>query len=162
MKSCVIGAGYVGLVTAACLAEMGNSVVNLDVDAQRVAALERGEIPIHEPGLDSLVVRNRAAGRLRFCTDAASAVEHGTIIFIAVGTPAAEDGSADLAHVLAAATSIGQHMHDRKVVVNKSTVPVGTAQRMRQRIGAALRERDTIVPFSVVSNPRVPEARRGH
>ena len=153
MKVCVIGAGYVGLVTAACLAEMGNSVVGLDVDANRVAALGRGEVPIHEPGLDAVVARNCAAGRLRFTTDAADAIEHGTIIFIAVGTPAAEDGSADLAHVLAAATAIGRHMHDCKVVVNKSTVPVGTAERVRARIAAALRERGAIVPFSVVSNP---------
>ena len=153
MKVCVIGAGYVGLVTAACLAEMGNSVVGLDVDAKRVAALGRGEVPIHEPGLDAVVARNCAAGRLRFTTDAADAIEHGTIIFIAVGTPAAEDGSADLAHVLAAATAIGRHMHDCKVVVNKSTVPVGTAERVRARIAAALRERGVIVPFSVVSNP---------
>ena len=153
MKVCVIGAGYVGLVTAACLAEMGNSVVGLDVDANRVAALGRGEVPIHEPGLDAVVARNCATGRLRFTTDAADALEHGTIIFIAVGTPAAEDGSADLAHVLAAATAIGRHMHDCKVVVNKSTVPVGTAERVRARIAAALRERGAIVPFSVVSNP---------
>ena len=153
MKVCVIGAGYVGLVTAACLAEMGNSVVGLDVDANRVAALGRGEVPIHEPGLDAVVARNCAAGRLRFTTDAADAIEHGTIIFIAVGTPAAEDGSADLAHVLAAATAIGRHMHDCKVVVNKSTVPVGTAERVRARIAAALRERGVIVPFAVVSNP---------
>ena len=153
MKVCVIGAGYVGLVTAACLAEMGNSVVGLDVDAKRVAALGRGEVPIHEPGLDAVVARNCAAGRLRFTTDAADAIEHGTIIFIAVGTPAAEDGSADLAHVLAAATAIGRHMHDCKVVVNKSTVPVGTAERVRARIAAALRERGVIVPFAVVSNP---------
>ena len=153
MKVCVIGAGYVGLVTAACLAEMGNSVVGLDVDANRVAALGRGEVPIHEPGLDAVVARNCAAGRLRFTTDAADAIEHGTIIFIAVGTPAAEDGSADLAHVLAAATAIGRHMHDCKVVVNKSTVPVGTAERVRAHIAAALRERGVIVPFSVVSNP---------
>ena len=153
MKVCVIGAGYVGLVTAACLAEMGNSVVGLDVDANRVAALGQGKLPIHEPGLDAIGARNCAAGRLRFTTDAADAIEHGTIIFIAVGTPAAEDGSADLAHVLAAATAIGLHMHDRKVVVNKSTVPVGTAELVRARIAAALRERGAIVPFSVVSNP---------
>ena len=153
MKVCVIGAGYVGLVTAACLAEMGNSVVGLDVDAKRVAALGRGEVPIHEPGLDAVVARNCAAGRLRFTTDAADAIEHGTIIFIAVGTPAAEDGSADLAHVLAAATAIGRHMHDCKVVVNKSTVPVGTADAVHQAIAAGQAERGVSVPYSVVSNP---------
>jgi UDPglucose 6-dehydrogenase len=153
MKICVIGAGYVGLVTAACLAELGNSVVGLDVDAQRVAALDRGEMPIHEPGLDALVLRNRAAGRLRFTTDAADAIEHGTIVFIAVGTPASEDGSPDLRHVHAAAATIGRHMNDHKIVVNKSTVPVGTAEVVHARIAAALRERGAIVPFAVVSNP---------
>ena len=153
MKVCVIGAGYVGLVTAACLAEMGNSVVGLDIDAKRVAALARGEVPIHEPGLDVLIARNAAAGRLRFTTDAASAIDHGTLIFVAVGTPAAEDGSADLAHVLAVAAAIGRHMNDYKVVIDKSTVPVGTAERVRQTIAAALRQRGVIVPFAVVSNP---------
>jgi UDP-glucose 6-dehydrogenase len=102
MKVCVFGAGYVGLVTAACLAEMGNSVVGVDIDQARVAALGRGEVPIHEPGLDEMLRRNAAAGRLRFTTDVAAGVGHGTIVFIAVGTPPAEDGSADLEHVLAA------------------------------------------------------------
>ena len=153
MKICVIGAGYVGLVSAACLAEMGNSVIGLDVDARRVAALGHGEMPIHEPGLAELVARNATAGRLAFTTDAAQAITQATIIFIAVGTPAAEDGSADMAHVMAAAATIGRHMNDYKVVVNKSTVPVGTADRVRATVAAALRDRGAIVPFAVVSNP---------
>src|SRR5882724_9916737 len=131
MKICVFGAGYVGLVTSACLAEMGNSVVCVDIDPRRVEALARGEILIHEPGLETLVARNMTAERLHFTTDSASAVAHGTILFIAVGTPPAEDGSADVEAVLAAATVIGRHMRDYKVVVDKSTVPVGTADRVR-------------------------------
>ena len=153
MKICVFGAGYVGLVTAACLAEMGNSVVCLDIDEARVAGLQRGEMPIHEPGLAELVLRNSEQGRLEFTTDAARAVAHGTIAFIAVGTPAAEDGSADLEHVLAAAATIGRHMRDYKVVVDKSTVPVGTAERVRQVIEAELKRRAAVLPFAVVSNP---------
>jgi UDPglucose 6-dehydrogenase len=146
MKVCVIGAGYVGLVTAACLAEMGNSVVCLDVDAQRVAQLQAGQVPIHEPGLEPLLQRNAAAGRLVFTTDAALAVAHGTLVFIAVGTPPAEDGSADLAHVLAAARTIGQHMLDYKVVVDKSTVPVGTADQVRAAIADQLKQRAAVLP----------------
>ncbi len=153
MKITVIGAGYVGLVTAACLAEMGNSVVGLDVDAPRVAGLQRAELPIHEPGLGDLVARNLGAGRLRFTTDAADAVAHGSIVFIAVGTPPAEDGSADLRHVLDAAAAIGRHMNDYKVVVNKSTVPVGSATRVRGVIASELHARAAVLPFSVVSNP---------
>jgi len=153
MKVCVFGAGYVGLVTAACLADMGNGVVCLDVDAARVEALQRGEIPIHEPGLGDLVTRNAAAGRLHFTTDAAAAVAHGTIVFIAVGTPAAEDGSADLEYVLAAAATIGRHMLDYKVIVNKSTVPVGTGDKVRATIAEALRRRGVVLPHAVVSNP---------
>ena len=153
MKVCVFGAGYVGLVTATCLAEMGNSVVCLDVDAARVALLQQGEVPIHEPGLAPLLQRNAAAGRLRFTTDAAVAVSHGTLVFIAVGTPPAEDGSADLSHVLAAARTIGLHMHDYKVVVDKSTVPVGTADQVRSTIHTALAQRAVVLPFAVVSNP---------
>lgn len=153
MKVCVFGAGYVGLVTAACLSEMGNSVVCLDVDAARVARLQAGEIPIHEPGLDTLVARNAAAGRLLFTTDAAAAVEHGTLVFIAVGTPASEDGSADLHHVLAAAATVGTHMRDYKVVVGKSTVPVGTADRVHAAIATELRRRAAVIPYAVVSNP---------
>lgn len=153
MKISVLGAGYVGLVTAACLAEMGNSVVCVDIDEARVAALGRGEIPIHEPGLDTLVARNRAAGRLRFTTDMALAVHAATLIFIAVGTPSHEDGSADLEHVLAAAAGIGRHMGDYKVVVDKSTVPVGTAERVRRAIDEQLQRRGVELRYAVVSNP---------
>ena len=153
MKVSVVGAGYVGLVTAACLAEMGNSVVCLDVDVQRVAALRQGEMPIHEPGLAELVQRNAAASRLHFTTDEALAVAHGTLIFIAVGTPAAEDGSADLAHVLAAAATIGRHMSDYKIIVDKSTVPVGTAEEVQATVALELKRRAAVLPFAVVSNP---------
>jgi UDPglucose 6-dehydrogenase len=153
MKISVFGAGYVGLVTAACLSEMGNSVMCVDVDTQRVANLQQGISPIHELGLEPLLQRNAAAGRLTFTNDMAAAVAHGTILFIAVGTPAAEDGSADLQHVMSVAHTIGEHMHDYKVVVNKSTVPVGTADRVRKSIANALRQRATVLPFSVVSNP---------
>lgn len=153
MKVCVFGAGYVGLVTAAGLAEMGNSIVCLEIDAQRVAELQAGRIPIHEPGLAELTRRNIDAGRLAFTTDAAAAVAHGTIIFIAVGTPASETGDADLGHVLAAATTIGEHMRDYKVVVDKSTVPVGTASQVRAVLEAELKRRAVVLPFAVVSNP---------
>jgi len=153
MKVSVVGAGYVGLVTAACLAEMGNSVVCLDVDAQRVAGLRQGEMPIHEPGLAELVQRNAAASRLYFTTDESLAVAHGTLIFIAVGTPAAEDGSADLAHVLAAAATIGRHMSDYKVIVDKSTVPVGTAEQVQATVALELKRRAAVLPYAVVSNP---------
>lgn len=153
MKVCVFGAGYVGLVTSACLAEMGNSVVCLDIDEGRVAGLQQGRMPIHEPGLEAMVQRSAAAGRLVFTTDAAGAVGHGTLVFIAVGTPAAEDGSADVEHVLAAARSIGRHMHDYKVVVDKSTVPVGTAARVHAAIAQELSRRHVELPFAVVSNP---------
>src|SRR3990167_3889595 len=127
MRVTVVGTGYVGLVTGACMADMGNDVLCLDVDADKIRLLEGGGIPIHEPGLEGLVARNRAAGRLRFTTDVAEAVAHGTVQFIGVGTPPDEDGSADLRHVLAAARSIGQHMHGYRVIVDKSTGPGGTA-----------------------------------
>ena len=153
MKVTVFGAGYVGLVSAACLSDMGNSVLCADVDDARVARLQAGEVPIHEPGLAELLRRNVAAGRLRFTTDAEQAVGHGTIVFIAVGTPPAEDGSADVGHVLEVARRIGAHMQDYKVVVNKSTVPVGTAQRVREALVEGLRARQALVPFAVVSNP---------
>ncbi|MBL8346654.1 MAG: UDP-glucose/GDP-mannose dehydrogenase family protein [Rubrivivax sp.] len=153
MKITVLGAGYVGLVTSACLADMGNSVMCLDIDPARLRVLRDGGVPIHEPGLEALVRHNVAAHRLSFTDDAARAVGHGTIVFIAVGTPAAEDGSADLEHVLRAAASIGQHMEDYKVIVDKSTVPVGTADRVRETVLQQLQTRSTIVPFAVVSNP---------
>lgn len=153
MKISVIGTGYVGLVSGACLAEMGNHVLCLDVDPRKIAILEAGGIPIYEPGLEAMVQRNVAAGRLFFTTDVARAVDYGLVQFIAVGTPPDEDGSADLQHVVAAARNIGQHMTARKVVVDKSTVPVGTADRVRDAIVGALRARGVDHPFCVVSNP---------
>ncbi len=153
MKVSVIGTGYVGLVSGACLAEMGNHVLCLDVDPRKIAILEAGGIPIYEPGLEAMVRRNVAAGRLFFTTDVARAVDYGLVQFIAVGTPPDEDGSADLQHVVAAARNIGHHMTSRKVVVDKSTVPVGTADRVREAIADALRIRGVDHPFCVVSNP---------
>jgi UDPglucose 6-dehydrogenase len=153
MKITVIGSGYVGLVTGACLAEVGNHVVCLDVDAAKVALLQSGGIPIYEPGLEDMVKRNAAAGRLQFTTDVAAAVGHGTIQFIAVGTPPGEDGSADLQYVLAAARSIGRHMTDYKVVVDKSTVPVGTGDKVKAAMADELRLRGLDIPYAVVSNP---------
>ena len=153
MKVTVIGTGYVGLVTGACLAEMGNHVVCLDIDAGKIAVLQGGEIPIHEPGLKEIVQRNAAAGRLQFTTDVAAAVAHGTLQFIGVGTPPDEDGSADLQYVVAAASSIGRHMTDYKVVIDKSTVPVGTAARVRDAISQQLAQRGVTMAFAVVSNP---------
>ena len=153
MKISVVGTGYVGLVSGACLAEMGNDVLCLDVDADKVARLARGEMPIHEPGLEALVQRNVAARRLHFTTDVEEAVRFGTVQFIAVGTPPDEDGAADMQYVLAASHNIGRHMTDYKLVVDKSTVPVGTADQVRNAIATALGVRGGEVPFSVVSNP---------
>jgi UDPglucose 6-dehydrogenase len=153
MKITMIGTGYVGLVSGACFAEVGNDVVCFDVDARKVGVLNGGGIPIHEPGLAEMVARNRAAGRLRFTTDAAESVAHGRVQFIAVGTPPDEDGSADLQHVVAAAHTVGRHMREHRIVVDKSTVPVGTADAVRAAIGAALKERGADLPFTVVSNP---------
>jgi UDPglucose 6-dehydrogenase len=153
MKITVIGSGYVGLVTGACLAEMGNHVVCLDVDARKIAMLQRGEIPIHEPGLTEVVARNVAAGRLQFTTDQAAAAAHGTLQFIGVGTPPDEDGSADLQYVLAAARNIGRHMTDYKVVIDKSTVPVGTAAKVKAAVAEELAARGIKLDFAVVSNP---------
>lgn len=153
MKISVIGTGYVGLVTGACLAEMGNDVLCLDLDPEKIRLLNEGGIPIHEPGLDVLVERNFKAGRLAFTTDIASSVAHGTFQFIAVGTPPDEDGSADLKYVLAAARNIGSLMNDYKVVVDKSTVPVGTADKVRTAIANELACRGIDIAFSVVSNP---------
>lgn len=153
MKLTIFGTGYVGLVTGTCLAEMGNHVLCMDVDADKIARLERGEIPIFEPGLEPLVKRNHEAGRLAFTTDAAAAVAHGDVIFIAVGTPPDEDGSADLKYVLSVARNIGAHLERYAVVVDKSTVPVGTADRVREEIAAALKARGADVAFDVVSNP---------
>lgn len=153
MKITIFGSGYVGLVTGACFADVGNHVLCVDVDPYKVEMLQRGEIPIHEPGLDEVVARNSESGRLLFTTDVAAGVAHGLFQFIAVGTPPDEDGSADLQHVRAVARSIGQHLNDYRVVVNKSTVPVGTADVVRDTIAAALAERGQTIPFSVVSNP---------
>ena len=153
MKVTVVGTGYVGLVTGACLAEMGNHVVCVDVDERKIRVLKEGGIPIHEPGLREIVHRNVAASRLQFTTDIAESVAHGTIQFIGVGTPPDEDGSADLQYVVAAATNIGCHMTDYKVIVDKSTVPVGTADRVRAAVRAALAARGLGMEFSVVSNP---------
>ncbi|MEO8631537.1 MAG: UDP-glucose/GDP-mannose dehydrogenase family protein, partial [Betaproteobacteria bacterium] len=153
MKISIIGTGYVGLVSGACLAELGNDVLCLDLDRGKIARLQSGEIPIYEPGLEVMVKHNAAAGRLRFTTDIEQSVRHGVVQFIAVGTPPDEDGSADLQHVLNAARSIGRHMQEYKVVVDKSTVPVGTADKVREAISAELRLRKVDTPFSVVSNP---------
>ena len=153
MKITVIGTGYVGLVTGACLADMGNQVLCLDVDAAKVRALNEGGIPIHEPGLEPVVKRNRDAGRLNFSADVAAGVAHGVLQMIAVGTPPGENGSADLQHVLEAARAIGRHMNEYRVIVNKSTVPVGTADRVSEVILNELNERKKKIPFSVVSNP---------
>ena len=153
MKITLIGAGYVGLVTGTCLAEVGNNVLCLDVDPHKIATLKSGGIPIYEPGLEDMVRRNVAAGRLDFTTDIAAAVQFGDIQFIAVGTPPDEDGSADLQYVLDAARNIGRHMNGFKLVVDKSTVPVGTADRVRATIAETLASRGLEVDFCVASNP---------
>ena len=153
MKVTVIGTGYVGLVSGTCLAELGNDVVCLDVDVAKIQVLLDGGMPIYEPGLQDLVRRNVAAGRLHFTTDVEKAVHHGTIQFIAVGTPPDEDGSADLQYVVAAARNIGRHMTDYKVIVDKSTVPVGTGDKVKAAVAAELAQRGVATPFSVVSNP---------
>jgi UDPglucose 6-dehydrogenase len=149
----IVGTGYVGLVQGACLADLGNDVMCLDLDRAKIDLLNAGGIPIYEPGLESLVRHNIQAGRLRFTTDVAASVQHGQLQFIAVGTPPDEDGSADLRHVVVAARNIGRHMPDYRVVVDKSTVPVGTADLVREAIAEELRLRGADLPFSVVSNP---------
>lgn len=153
MNITIFGSGYVGLVTGTCFADVGNHVLCVDIDADKVARLNRGEVPIHEPGLEKLIHRNAGAGRLRFTTDVAAGVAHGQFQFIAVGTPPDEDGSADLQYVLAVARSIGEHMQEFKLVIDKSTVPVGTADKVRDTITAALADRGVEVDFDVVSNP---------
>jgi len=153
MKVTIFGSGYVGLVSGACLAEAGNHVVCVDIDVARVERLNRGEVPIHEPGLDALMHRNRDAGRLEFTADTARGVEHGLFQLIAVGTPPDEDGSADLSHVLTVARAIGEHLPRYAILVTKSTVPVGTADQVRLEVQAALAERGTLIEFDVVSNP---------
>ncbi len=153
MRVAIFGTGYVGLVTGTCLADVGHQVVCVDIDQAKVDGLNRGVIPIYEPGLEPMVKANHAASRLAFTTDAASAITHGQVIFIAVGTPPDEDGSADLQYVLAVARTIGTHMAVPTVVVNKSTVPVGTADKVRAAIAEVLAARGVEIAFDVVSNP---------
>jgi UDPglucose 6-dehydrogenase len=153
MRVAIFGTGYVGLVTGTCLAEVGHDVVCVDVDAAKVDGLNRGVVPIYEPGLTPMVQANHAAGRLHFTTDAAGAVAHGELVFIAVGTPPDEDGSADLQYVLAVARTIGEHLSRPVVVVDKSTVPVGTADKVRTAIATTLAGRGADIAFDVVSNP---------
>jgi UDPglucose 6-dehydrogenase len=153
MKISVIGTGYVGLVSGACFAQMGNSVTCVDIDEKKIKSLEAGIIPIYEPGLEEMVLENYKSGTLQFTTDGKSAIADSTICFIAVGTPMGEDGSADLQYVLAVAKTIGESMQDYLVVVDKSTVPVGTADKVRDTIQAALDVRGVNIAFDVVSNP---------
>ena len=153
MKVSIIGTGYVGLVTGACLADVGNHVLCLDVDERKIARLQGGEIPIYEPGLKEIVRANVASGRLAFTTDPAEGARHAKVQMIAVGTPPGEDGSADLQYVIAAARGIGRHMDGARVIVDKSTVPVGTADKVREAVAATLAERGASFPFAMVSNP---------
>ena len=153
MRMTIFGSGYVGLVTGACMAETGNHVICVDIDEDKIARLNAGEVPIYEPGLEDYIARNREAGRLEFTTDVARGVDHGLFQFIAVGTPPDEDGSADMQYVLAVADSIGANMDDYRIVVDKSTVPVGTADKVRETIRAALEKRGVAYEFDVVSNP---------
>jgi UDPglucose 6-dehydrogenase len=153
MRITIFGTGYVGLVTGTCLADAGNKVVCVDIDDGKIERLNRGEIPIYEPGLEPLVHKNVEAGRLSFTTDVKAGVEHGLFQFICVGTPPDEDGSADLQHVLAVAKTIGEHMTEYRIVIDKSTVPVGTADRVRETINKALNSRHAAIEFDVVSNP---------
>ncbi len=153
MRITIFGSGYVGLVTGACLADAGNHVVCVDIDERKIEMLKRGEVPIHEPGLDAVVKRNFEAGRLSFTTNAREGVDHGQFQVIAVGTPPDEDGSADLRYVLAVARSIGEHMTEYKVVITKSTVPVGTADKVREAVAQSLRARDASIEYDTVSNP---------
>jgi len=153
LKITVIGTGYVGLVSGTCLAEVGNDVLCVDVDERKIATLNAGGIPIFEPGLEAMVARNRAAGRLRFSTDTTEGARHGEVQFIAVGTPPDEDGSADLKYVVQAARTIGRHMDGYRVIVDKSTVPVGTADKVRAAVAEELATRGAKLDFSVVSNP---------
>ncbi len=153
MKVTIFGSGYVGLVTGICLAEVGNDVVCVDIDQEKIDKLNQGIVPIYEPGLDAMVKENMDAGRVKFTTNIAEAVEHGVFQFIAVGTPPDEDGSADLQYVLAVAKSIAEHMNDYKVVVDKSTVPVGTADKVKNVIQQTQQQRGVDIDFDVVSNP---------
>ena len=153
MKVTIYGSGYVGLVTGACLAQVGNDVLCVDIDPAKIEMLNRGESPIYEPGLAEMLKANQVAGRLRFTLDPAEGVEHGLFQFIAVGTPPDEDGSADLQYVLAVAESIGKHLSEYRIIVNKSTVPVGTGDRVRDRVRETLEKRGQSIEFDIVSNP---------
>ena len=153
MKVTVFGSGYVGLVTGACLADVGHHVICVDVDAKKIAALQAGKVPIHEPGLDAIIARTAASSRLRFTTDSVAAVQHGEIFFIAVGTPPDEDGSADLRYVIAVANTIGEHLDHFAVVVTKSTVPVGTSDKVAAALTSATRSHGAQSLFSVAANP---------
>ncbi len=153
MKVTIYGSGYVGLVTGACLAQVGNDVLCVDIDPDKIEMLKRGESPIFEPGLTDMLCSNQAAGRLKFTLDAAEGVAHGLFQFVAVGTPPDEDGSADLQHVLAVANTIGEHLDEYRIIVNKSTVPVGTADRVRAKVQEVLDQRTANYEFDVVSNP---------
>lgn len=153
MKITIFGSGYVGLVTGACFAEVGNDVLCVDIDQAKIDRLKKGEIPIYEPGLEDIVIENSREGRLRFTSDIREGVEFGLFQFIAVGTPPDEDGSADLSHVLSVAESIGTHMQEYRIVINKSTVPVGTADLVRDKISSVLQSRGFEMDFDVVSNP---------
>jgi UDPglucose 6-dehydrogenase len=153
MRVSIFGSGYVGLVTGACLADAGNHVLCVDISAQRIARLNQGEVPIHEPGLEDVIHRNVQAGRLEFTTDARKAIEHGLFLLIAVGTPPDEDGSADLSHVLTVARTIGENLNRYAIVITKSTVPVGTADKVKAEVAKALAARNATVEYDVVSNP---------
>lgn len=153
MRITIFGSGYVGLVTGACFANVGNQVICVDIDQEKIDSLNAGHVPIYEPGLENYISESLADGNLKFTTDAEMAVQHGEMIFIGVGTPPNEDGSADLQYVLKVAETIGQYMQDYKVVVNKSTVPVGTADRVSEQISAALEKRNQTIGFNVASNP---------
>ncbi len=153
MKLTIFGSGYVGLVTGTCLAQVGNDVICVDIDQRKIDMLNAGEVPIYEPGLDDMIAANVKAGRLRFTTDVKEGVDHGLFQFIAVGTPPDEDGSADLQYVLAVTQSIGENMEDYRVVINKSTVPVGTADKVRNKLKSTLEGRGADIEFDIVSNP---------
>jgi UDPglucose 6-dehydrogenase len=152
MRVTIFGTGYVGLVTGTCLAEVGHEVICVDIDAAKIEGLRKGIVPIYEPGLEPMVKANHAEGRLGFTTDAAAAIAHGDVIFIAVGTPPDEDGSADLQYVLAVARTIGTHLSRPVVVVDKSTVPVGTADKVRAAIAASLAERGAAIAYDPIRN----------
>ena len=153
MRLSIFGSGYVGLVQGACMAEAGNHVVCYDIDEEKIARLNEGHIPIYEPGLEAYVERNVDAGRLEFTTDVQKAIDHGLFQFIAVGTPPDEDGAADLKHVLDVARTIGERMEEYRIVVDKSTVPVGTADKVKAEIERVLKKRGKVIEFDVVSNP---------